>query len=123
MDGMSIRQQAEFDGKEVHGPINLGFNESDDDSLPLAKEAFVLLLVCIKSHWKLPIGYFLSNGLSSTQKQTLIKHCLALLHQNNVIVVSLTFDGLSNNFPMAKQLGCNFDYVNSLKTCSLPLAI
>ncbi|GBL73773.1 hypothetical protein AVEN_230749-1 [Araneus ventricosus] len=44
MDEMSIRQQAEFDGKEVQGPINLGFNESDDDSLPLAKEAFVSLL-------------------------------------------------------------------------------
>ncbi|GBO05547.1 DNA transposase THAP9 [Araneus ventricosus] len=117
MDEMSIRQQAEFDGKEVHGLINLGFDETDDDSLPLAKEAFVLLLVCINSHWKLPIGYFLSNGLSSTQKQTLIKHCLSLLHQNNVNVVSLTFDGLSNNFSMAKQLGCNFDDVNSLKTC------
>ncbi|GBM59935.1 DNA transposase THAP9 [Araneus ventricosus] len=117
MDEMSIRQQAEFDGKEVHGLINLGFDETDDDSLPLAKEAFVLLFVCINSHWKLPIGYFLSNGLSSTQKQMLIKHCVSLLHQNNVNVVSLTFDGLSNNFSMAKQLGCNFDDVNSLKTC------
>ncbi|GBO11674.1 hypothetical protein AVEN_72997-1 [Araneus ventricosus] len=58
MDEMAIHQQAEFDGKEVHGLINLGFDESDDDSLPLAKEAFVLLLVCINSHWKLPIGYF-----------------------------------------------------------------
>ncbi|GBM66326.1 hypothetical protein AVEN_229189-1 [Araneus ventricosus] len=87
MDGMSIRQQAEFDGKEVHGPINLGFNESDDDSLPSAKEAFVLLLVCMKSHWKLTIGYFLSNGLSSCQKQTLMQHCLSLLYPNKVNVV------------------------------------
>ncbi|GBM88399.1 DNA transposase THAP9 [Araneus ventricosus] len=58
MDEMSIRQHVEFDGKETHGLINLGFDQNDDDSLPLAKDAFILLLVCINAHFKLPIAIF-----------------------------------------------------------------
>ncbi|KAG8174446.1 hypothetical protein JTE90_027101 [Oedothorax gibbosus] len=69
MDEMSIRQQVEFDGKECHGYVNHGNYDSnnDDDSLPLAKDAFVLLVVCINGHWKLPVGYFLTDGLNSCE--------------------------------------------------------
>ena len=39
-----------------------------------------------------------------------------LLHKGNVNVVSLTFDGLSTNLTMAKQLSCCFDDHENIKS-------
>ncbi|CAL1279505.1 unnamed protein product [Larinioides sclopetarius] len=38
------------------------------------------------------------------------------MDENNINVISLTFDGLSSNFTMAKLLGCSFDDTKKLKT-------
>lgn len=64
---MSIRQHLEWDGNVLHGYVNFG-TELNDDRNELAKEAFVLLIVCINGTWKLPVGYFLTNGLNGLTK-------------------------------------------------------
>lgn len=116
IDEMSIRQHVEYDGKKCSGYIDMGgFNEThgDDDSLPVAKDALVFLINCINGAWKIPIAYFLINGITSDQKVNLIKNCLSFLHDIGMRITSLTFDGTSSNIKMAKDLGCNF---NNLKT-------
>lgn len=66
MDEVSIKQGTHFNGTRNQG-YSLGTGIYDDtDALPLAKEALVIMLVAINSNWKIPIGYFLLNGLSTT---------------------------------------------------------
>lgn len=37
-------------------------------SLPIAKEALVLMVVSITDGWKLPVGYFLIAGLGASER-------------------------------------------------------
>lgn len=115
MDEMAIRKNIEFDGKQFHGYVDLGTGVSDD-SMDIAREALTLMLVGINGHWKLPIGYFLINGLSGMERSNIVKQCLSTVHATGVVVVSLTFDGTASNFTMAKLLGCVFNPFGEMKT-------
>ena len=68
MDEMAIRQHVEWDGTKHHGHVDLG-TEMDDDSLPVAKEALTFMVVSLKESWKLPVAYFLIDGLSGIEKR------------------------------------------------------
>lgn len=74
------------------------------------------MLVCLSDSWKIPVGYFLINGLSGIQKADLIKKCLSLVHESGVVVTSITFDGATSNFAMCKCLGADFNDIENLKT-------
>lgn len=67
IDEISIRRHIEWDGRKFHGYVDFGV-ELQDDSNGNAKEAFVLMVLCINGLWKLPVGYFFSDGLSGRQK-------------------------------------------------------
>jgi len=71
MDEMAIRQQVEWDGKKLRGYVDYG-TEIDDDGVPVAREALTFLVVGINHSFKLPVGYFLIDGLSGTQRANLI---------------------------------------------------
>lgn len=116
MDEMSIRKQIDWDGNRSYGFIDCGTGLSDE-SLGIAREAFVLLLVAINGHWKLPVAYFLTDGLDSKEKANIIVNCLVKVHATGVQVVSLTFDGAAANLSMTKILGADFSDVNNFKTC------
>jgi hypothetical protein len=112
MDEVAIRQQLDWDGKRYHGYIDMG-TEIDNDSLPMAKEALVFMVVAVNDHFKLPVGYFLINGLGALERANLIKQCLTKLNDVGVNVVSLTFDGAASNLSMASLLGCNLNDAQS----------
>jgi len=57
MDEMAIRRQVEWDGQSYVGYVDLGTNV-DDDSLPVAREALVFMIVSVTERWKIPVGYF-----------------------------------------------------------------
>jgi len=49
-----------FNGQRNQGYVSYGTGLNEDtDTLPLAKEVLVLMLVALNSNWKIPIGYFL----------------------------------------------------------------
>jgi len=108
IDEMAIRQNIEYDSSDgkYYGRVDLGL---DGDNLEMAKEAFVFLVVAINEHWKLPIAYFLTATLNSSQKSELITLALSLLHETGVKIVSLTFDGCSTNVTATKLLGSNLN--------------
>lgn len=114
MDEMAIKTHIQWNGKKQVGLIDYGI-PMEDDVLPVAKEALVFLLVAVNSNWKLPIAYFLINGLSATEKANLVKGCLSMIDSIGVIITSLTFDGTKTNLSMAQHLGANFS-PNNLKT-------
>nr|CAI5842946.1 unnamed protein product [Callosobruchus analis] len=63
LDEMSIRKQVEWTGSKFTGYIDVG-SKMESDILPEAKEALVFMLVCINGAWKIPVGYFLLDGLT-----------------------------------------------------------
>ncbi|CAH0558772.1 unnamed protein product [Brassicogethes aeneus] len=115
MDEMSIRKQVEWTGNKFVGYVDVG-TRLESDSLPKAREALVFMLVCLNGSWKLPIGYFLLDGLGASEKAELVKKCLQFIAESGVIVTSLTFDGAPTNLSMAEKLGANFSDPKNLKT-------
>ena len=115
MDEICIRKHVEWDGKRSYGFVNYGTG-FDDDSVGVAKEAFVLMLVAVNGHWKLPVGYFLTDGLDAKEKANIITECLIKVYTTGIRVVSLTFDGASSNLSMLKILGADLSNVHNLKT-------
>ena len=108
MDEMALRQHTEFDGNRYHGFIDMG-TEIDGDNLPVAKEALCFMIVPLKGHWKLPVAYYLIDGLAAAERKNLINDLIEKLHTVKINIVSLTFDGTSTNISMAQKLGCDFD--------------
>lgn len=73
--------------------IDIGSKEEQSDFLHQAKNALVVMVVSLDSNWKIPIGYFLIDGIDATTNAGLISESLTRLHEIGVTVVSLTLDG------------------------------
>lgn len=104
VDDMSIRKHVELVGDRVVGYVDFGAS-LDDDSLPEATNVCVYIVVGINMRLKIPVGYFLIHSLTGSERAELTKQCIERLESVKVQVVSLTFDGASSNFTMAKCLG------------------
>ena len=103
-DEMSIRKHLQWNGEELEGFVDYG-TQIADDSLPVASEVLLFMVVSLHKNWKLPIAYFLSNGLSADEKCNLVTEAISRLHDINVKVVSVVCDGPSTNFALATKLG------------------
>jgi hypothetical protein len=75
------------------------------DSVPVAKDALVLMVVGINSGWKLPIAYFLIDGMTGAEKANIVSEALQKLYEVGVVVPSITCDGPASHLAMFKQLG------------------
>ena len=115
MDEVAIHRKIDFDGVKFHGQIDMG-TELDDDALPVAKEALVFMVVDLKSSWKLPVGYFLINGLGGEERKALVTDCIERLYAAGVIVVSLTHDGAAANLSMLQSLGITWSDTGNVKS-------
>ena len=93
----------------------------NNDSLPLAKDALVFMVVAVNSTWKVPCAYFLVDGLSAFERANLIKICLRKLFDVGVNVISLTCDGPSCHFSMLSELGVNLNPFNLTTSFPHPL--
>ena len=108
MDEMAIRQHVEWDGNKYHGFIDMG-TQLNDDCLPEAKEALTFMVVSHRSAFKVPVGYFLIDGLGSIERSNLVLQALSKLHSFGVNIVSLTCDGSAPNVSMLRNLGCSLE--------------
>ncbi|KAK1907005.1 DNA transposase THAP9 [Dissostichus eleginoides] len=75
MDEVAIRKHVEYAAGKFHGYVDLGCGVVDD-SLPPAKDALVLMVVAIDDSWKIPVAYFLIDGLTGEEHANIIKDCL-----------------------------------------------
>jgi hypothetical protein len=108
---MAIRQQLLFNNNKFYGTVEFGTDHSEDvDSVPLAKETLGFMAVGINDSWKIPVGYFLINGLPGKKRPMLLKQCVELLRDTGVIISSVTFDGTASNLSMVTGLGANFAF-------------
>jgi hypothetical protein len=105
IDEMSIRQHMQYDGKRMWGHINMGTDLSDSDTLPLAREALVFIVVTLTASWKIPVAYFLINSLSGSDRAGLVQQCIEKLYDVGVQVVAVVCDGTACNITMFHKLG------------------
>ncbi|ELT87347.1 hypothetical protein CAPTEDRAFT_189147 [Capitella teleta] len=110
---MAIRQKMEWNGKK----FDMG-TDVTDDSMPLAKEALAMMVVGLNCNFKLPIAYFLINGLG--ERAGLVNQALERCHDAGVSVVSLTIDACVANLKMLKCLNCNLDIMSDQFLTSIP---
>lgn len=115
IDEMAIRRQIEFIGQKTWGYVNVGTGVSDD-TLDVATEVFVLLVVSMNGKWKLPIAYFFIKSLTGSEKANIVRQALIKLKDVGVTITSVTCDGPSANFTMAKELGIDFSDINNIKS-------
>lgn len=106
-DEMSIKKCIEWNGKEFVGYVDLGdgvcLTETEE-----AKEVLVLMVVALNASWKMPIGYYLINGLSAEIKKNILEEAVKRLQNINLNVISITCDGLTSNISVGTKLGCSF---------------
>ena len=67
------------------------------------------MVVSLNDSWKVPIAYFLIDGLSGCERANLVKVCVEKCHDVGVEIVSLTCDGPSCHFTMLSTLGAKID--------------
>ena len=106
LDEMAIKKHISWDGKKYKGYVDLG-NGIKDDSLPVAGDALVFMVVAIDESWKVPCGYFFIDGLSGAERANLVNVCLQRLSDAGIKVISLTCDGPSCHFSMLSALGAS----------------
>ncbi|KAL3217407.1 hypothetical protein MRX96_032409 [Rhipicephalus microplus] len=104
VDDMAIRKHVELVGDKIVGYVDFGTG-LDDDGLPEAANACVFMIVGINVRFKMPVGYFSIDSLTGAERAELAKQCIEKLASVKAEVVSLTFDGASSNFTMARCLG------------------
>ena len=71
----------------------------------MATNALVFMVVAVNDSFKIPVGYFMINGMSGEERANLINVALKRLHDTKVSVISVTRDGPSCHFTMAAKLG------------------
>lgn len=110
-DDMYIRKHSQYDTSkgEFLGHINAGRLENYEICSPLATEALVLMVCGIGSEFKMPIGYFLSNGLCAEERAALLNEAILRLNNAGVTVASITCDGTRTNIATYKLLGADFE--------------
>ena len=106
-DEMSIKKHVD---KELYGYIDVGIKNLDiDDSLPMATNAIVFMLVCINSYFKSPVGYYFINSLTGEEKSNILKDILWKCYEKDIDIRNVTFDGASSNLGMVEQLGARIN--------------
>ena len=113
IDAMSIRRQTLYNSRmELYGYVNLG---DGPDERYVATEALVFMVVGLKTAWKAPIGYFLTNTLKAQPQAVLVTQAIEALHERGIKVTCITMDGHQTNLSMAEMLGCKL-CLSDLKT-------
>ena len=86
----------------------------DDNTFPVATNALVYLLVPINGNWKIPVAYYLTDGLKGKVLANLTRNILTHLHNNSINVCALVCDGCSSNQSLLSELGIKLNHpVNS----------
>lgn len=110
-DEMAIRKQEEFDehNNQKIGQVNYGTNVIQTDERKFAKDALVYMVTGVNDHFKIPVAYFLIDGLNKIEKAALTSEVLREVSKSGIKIVGMTFDGLRLNFAMVETMGASID--------------
>ena len=106
LEVMAIRQQVLYDERtnNMTGFIEPGDGESSEIE---ATEALVFMVVGLRGHWKAPIAYYLTRGLTASVQSQFILAVIESLTDIDIRVWIITMDGHPTSVTMCSRLGCN----------------
>jgi len=119
IDGVSIRQQIVYDHKTKKnvGFVDFGNGQTDTKK---AKEAIVIMAVGLMGHWKVPLGYFLTAGITAETQAQLIQQAIGKLHDSDLRTIALVMDGHPVNQSMLNVLGASLNPANTISSFAHP---
>lgn len=109
LDEMEIRKHLDIHkttGKPV-GFVDIGCDDLSDDCQPQATKVLMLVAIGINGHWKLPLGYWLTDGATAELQQSIIINALCRLHEVGNVAVSVTADGAPCNIKSFEAIGAH----------------
>ena len=109
-DGMYIKSGIVYNKSNgnYEGFANFGGDISAFDPDAMATEALVYMLVGLRGHWKIPVGYVLCNSINATNLSCLTSKALHLASSHGLRVHSVTCDGAPANLDSMRSFGCVF---------------
>ena len=107
VDAMALHKMTVWDdaSKCYVGLVDYGTAMPEPETTE-ATEALVFMVVGLTGHWKHPIAYVLQDKCSADVQMQLIKDCIVLLHDEDMQVHAVVFDGTFTNQCTAIKLGC-----------------
>lgn len=114
IDDMAIRKKVKWYKNEYVGYINFGKHMNDID-LPETSSVFVLMIVGVNGHWKIPIAYYFIKSLNSIERAKIVNDALIFIHETGILITSITFDGPRSHFVMATHLGAKLNINENLQ--------
>lgn len=113
MDETNLKKALGWDPqlKTYLGLVSEPDDNEDGQSLEelLASHCLVFLVVGLDGKWRHPVGFWFTNHDTAANAHNLVMEGLRLLHENEIRVRALVFDGLSANCSMANLLGARLD--------------
>lgn len=109
IDEMEIKKHLDIDrksGKPV-GFVDIGCGSLSDDSQPQATKVLMLVAVGVNGHWKLPLGYWLTDGATAELQQSILTTALRMLYDVGNVAVAVTADGAPCNIKAFESLGAH----------------
>ena len=106
LDEMAIHSQASWTGSQFIGYPDYG---NGFESFDLATEALVFLVTEMDVKWKLPIGFFFTNGTKADRKAGLVQEALKLIHSTGARTIAVVCDGTATHLKMFEELGAELN--------------
>lgn len=112
LDEMYIRVHQQYDHhKDVMiGQVNYGKNVEHNrlEKPKLLNQALFYMITGVNEKFKIPVGYFLANGLNADEKSAFTQEIIMLTSKTGVKITGMTFDGAKSNIAMCKIMGADF---------------
>lgn len=122
MDEMSIRKLC-FTKRNgtVNGFVKVGFDVGLKEEL--ASEALMFLVTAINDHFKLPVSYHFTAGLTAANKKFITTQVLMALYNRKITVAAITFDGTQTNLKCVELMGAELKKHNMRTTIPHPSGV
>ena len=110
MDFVDLKRQLGYDKRSDcwmgHVEVGGGPSPLAADDIPLASEVLIFTAAGLGHNWKLPFGYFLTQGLNGKELRNLVCEAIAVLEDCGLYVKALVCDGFANTIQMGELFGC-----------------
>ena len=100
IDEMDIRKQITWNksAQEFEGiPTSISGSSGCDVFVSMAPKALVVVATGINGHWKVPLGYWLTKGISGKLQYEILLGAIKKLYDIGITAVSVTFNGAAAN--------------------------
>ena len=110
VDEMSIKKLVQYVPSlgRGFGFVDYGGLLEKGDSKDLATDALVVMVTGLRSHWKLPLAWFLVHGVCAKDQAQIINMVIYRCYEDAELIIRTTvMDGTAHNVATFNSLGCN----------------